>query len=301
MNYTLHQLRVFLEVVRLKNITRAAEEMHMTQPALSIQLKNFQMQFDVPLTEVINKRIFITDFGQEIAVIAENILREAEALEFRTKEYKGLLAGKLKISSASTGKYVIPYFLSGFLKNNPGIDLVLDVTNKTKVINDLRENNIDFALVSLLPSDLKVNQEPLLDNKLYLVGATKRIEKNKPLIFREEGSATRILMEKYYGRQKGRKKFELTSNEAVKQAVLADLGYSVISLLGIKNELNNRELQIIPSPGLPIINKWRLIWIKDKLSPIAAAYLDYIRLHKKEIIEKNFKWYLTLKPGAKNK
>ena len=110
MNYTLHQLRIFLEVVQQQSITRAAEEMHMTQPALSIQLKNFQSQFDVPLTELIGKKIYITDFGLSIAELAENVLKEADAIRYKTKEYSGLLTGKLKISSASTGKYLIPYF-----------------------------------------------------------------------------------------------------------------------------------------------------------------------------------------------
>jgi LysR family transcriptional regulator, low CO2-responsive transcriptional regulator len=116
MNYTLHQLQVFLEVVRQRSITKAAEEMHMTQPALSIQLKNFQMQFDIPLIEKAGRNLVITDFGMSIAEIAENIIREADTLKYKTKEYGELLSGKLRISSASTGKYIIPYFLNGFLE-----------------------------------------------------------------------------------------------------------------------------------------------------------------------------------------
>ena len=117
MNYTLHQLKIFLEVVRQGTITKAADEMHMSQPALSIQLKNFQAQFDIPLTEIIGKKTHVTEFGKSISVIIENILNEAEAIKYKTKEYNGLFSGKLRISIASTGKYVIPYFLSDFLKN----------------------------------------------------------------------------------------------------------------------------------------------------------------------------------------
>ena len=111
----------------------------MTQPAVSIQMKKFQDQFDVPLTEAVGRQIRITDFGYEIGKLAEGVVAELENIQYRTKAYKGLLAGRLIIFSASTGKYVVPYFLSGFLEKHSGVDLVLDVTNKTKVIESLRK------------------------------------------------------------------------------------------------------------------------------------------------------------------
>jgi DNA-binding transcriptional LysR family regulator len=293
MNYTLHQLQIFLEVVKQKSITRAAEEMHMTQPALSIQIKNFQMQFDIPLIEIIGKKLYVTDFGEEIALIAQNITKEADLIKYKTKEYKGLYSGKLSISSASTGKYVIPFFLSNFLKKHTGVDLTLDVSNKSTVVKNLIENKIEFAFVSVLPDKVEVNQELLVENKLYLIGNTKKLNKKKPLIFREEGSATRLVMDNYYGTSKNRKSIQLTSNEAVKQAVIAGIGYSVLPLIGIRNELLNNELHVIPSKGLPIITNWRIIWLKNKkLSPIGEEFLSYIRSSKKEIIQKNFQWYL---------
>ncbi len=297
MNYTLHQLQIFLEVVRHKSITKAAEEMNMTQPALSIQLKNFQGQFDVPLTEIIGRKLFITDFGKSIANIADNIIKEANALKYKTKEYEGLFTGKLRISSASTGKYVIPFFLNDFMNKNSGIDLVLDVTNKSAVIRSLKNNEVDFALVSVIPEEVEVVEEPLLENRLFLVGNKTSFDKNLPFIFREEGSATRQAMNNYLKKNlPTRKRIELTSNEAVKQAVIAGLGYSLIPLIGIRNELKNKELYIIPSKTLPIVTQWRMIWLKDKkLSPVAQAYLDYIREEKEKIIAKNFSWYLNYK------
>ena len=181
MNYTVHQLQIFLKVVQNKSITKASEELFMTQPAVSIQLKNFQDQFEVPLTEVIGRQLYITDFGKEIATIAERVIQELENINYKTQAYQGIMTGKLTISSASTGKYVIPYFLSGFLERNTGIDLVLDVTNKSKVVESLKNNEIEFALVSVLPQNLNLEQEILIENKLYLVGnQPKRIE-NKPL------------------------------------------------------------------------------------------------------------------------
>lgn len=294
MNYTLHQLQIFLEVVKQKSITRAAEEMHMTQPALSIQLKNFQMQFDIPLTEIIGKKLYITDFGNSIAEIAENIMKEADEIKYKTKEYRGHYAGKLRISSASTGKYLIPYFLNDFLKEHQGIDLKLDVSNKNTVVKNLQNNEIDFALVSVLPDNPAVYEELLLENKLFFVGKTKKHDKKKPFIYREEGSATRMAMDQYFNNQKNRKNIELTSNEAVKQAVIAGLGYSILPLIGIKNELLNGQLNIIPSKGLPLTSHWRLIWLKNKkLSPIAEKYLQHIREEKYKIIQKEFNWYLS--------
>ncbi len=296
MNYTLHQLLIFLEVVKQQSVTKAAAAMYMTQPALSIQLKNFQNQFDIPLTEVIGKQLYVTDFGKSIAEIAENVIKEADAIKYKTKEYSDLLAGKLRISSASTGKYVIPYFLSGFQKRYPGIDIILDVSNKTTVVQNLKDNEIDFALVSVVPEGLDTEEELLLENKIFKVSNNNVSTKKSPLIFREDGSATRMAMDEYYKKVKERKSIKLTSNEAVKQAVIAGLGNSLIPLIGIKNELNNGELHIIPSKGLPIVTNWRLVWLKKKkLSPIAQTYLDFLRENKEDIIHQKFEWYLKYK------
>ncbi len=297
MNYTLHQLQVFLEVVRQQSVTKAAKEMYMTQPALSIQLKNFQSQFDIPLVEVIGRQLYVTDFGESVAELAENVLREADAIRYKTKEYGGLFTGRLRISAASTGKYVIPYFLSGFMQQHQGIDLVLDVTKKSLVVASLKHNEVDFALVSVVPNGLAVEEEPLLDNRLYLVdnmppeGKTT-LRTDRPFIFREKGSATRLAIDRYLQRKEQRKRIELTSNEAVKQAVIAGLGYSIIPLVGVKNELQTKELYVIPADSLPIVTEWRLVWLKNKRpSPVAQAYLDYVRANKQQIVQDSFGWY----------
>lgn len=293
MNYTLHQLQVFAEVVRQQSITKAAEEMHMTQPALSIQLKNFQLQFDVPLTETIGRKIYITEFGYSIAEIAANILREAESIQHKTREYKGLLTGKLRIASASTGKYILPYLLSGFLEKNQSVELQLIVSNKINVYASLRTNEIDFALATSVPENYAFEEETLIENRLYMVGNKNHLDTTKPYIFREEGSATRTAMINYLGNENELRKFELTSNEAVKQAVIAGLGHSLIPLIGIKNELINRQLYIIKMKSLPIYSLWRMLWIRNKnLSPVAAAFLEYLRNEKEAIVKDHFHWYL---------
>lgn len=304
MNYTLNQLQVFLKVVQYESVTKAAEELHLTQPAVSIQLKNFQDQFDVALTEVIGRRIYITAFGREIAAAAEKIIQEVQAINYMTLEYKGRLTGRLKISSVSTGKYVMPYFLSDFMKDHSGVELSIDVTNKKKVIESLEKNEIDFALVSVLPSQMNIEKLDLLQNKLFLVGNSKAnitsgVKSNDafqdlPLIFREKGSGTRQTMEGFLKSNTVtvNKKMKLTSNEAVKQAVLAGLGYSIMPLIGLKNELSNKELQIIPMKGLPITTNWSLIWLKGKKhSPVSLAFLDHLKSTKDLITHKRFDWY----------
>lgn len=294
MNYTINQLVIYLKVVETKSITKASEELYMTQPAVSIQLKNFQDQFQYPLTEVIGRKLHITDFGLEIAQSVEKIVEEMNELKFRTKEYEGHLSGRLKISSASTGKYVIPFFLTDFIKANNGIDLVLDVTNRARVLESLKNNEIDFALVSILPDELDVEEEILVDNKLYLVGHKDHHIDDDILIYREKGSATRFEMESYFNDTKGnkRKKIELTSNEAVKQAIRAGLGASILPLIGIKNELQEGSMVIIPKPDLPLQTQWRLVWLKNKkMTAIMKAYLEFIRKNKQQILDEHFAWY----------
>lgn len=304
MHYTLNQLQIFLKIAQTQSVTKAAEELNLTQPAVSIQLKNFQQQFDIALTEVVSRKIYITDFGKEIAIAAENIINQVNAINNKTMAFKGQLTGRLKISVVSTGKYVMPLFLSNFMKQHAGIELLMDVTNKNKVIESIENNEVDFALVSILPKNMHIEKMDLLQNKLYLVGnesidfnygkVSKDFFEKLPLIFREKGSGTRQSMEHFIS-SKGLnviKKMELTSNEAVKQALLAGLGCSIMPLIGIKNELHNKELKIIPIRGLPLKTTWRLIWLKGKKhSPVAQAFLTYLKKEKTNIVEQHFSWY----------
>ena len=226
------------------------------------------------------------------------------AINTKTLAYKGQLHGRLKISVVSTGKYVMPFFLSNFMREHSSIELLMDVTNKIKVIESLEKNEVDFALVSILPKNINVEKLDLLSNKLFLIGnsksvlpkglSSKEIFNDLPLIFREEGSGTRQTMEKFIERNSYsiNKKIELTSNEAVKQALLAGLGYSIMPVIGIKNELQNNELIIVPMKGLPIKTTWSLIWLKGKKhAPAPSQFLEYLKKEKNKIIEENFKFY----------
>jgi DNA-binding transcriptional LysR family regulator len=301
MNYTLNQLQIFVKVVQTMSITKAAEELNLTQPAVSIQIKNFQAQFEIPLIEVIGKKLYVTDFGKEIAVSAEGILDQVHAINYKTMAFKDHLLGRLKVSIVSTGKYVLPYFLTDFLRLNPGVEINIDVTNREKVMESQFANEVDFSLVSDSFESHHFNAIDILKNDLYLIGNanTARMKptfnylefKNElPLIFREYGSGTRKSMENYFKTQglPILKKIQLMSNEAVKQAVLAGLGYSIMPLIGIKNEIKQGTLEIIEREGLPISTDWKLIWHKNKsLSPVANAFMTYI-VKNKEQIQSNY-------------
>lgn len=303
MNVTLRQLVIFLKVVDLKSITRAAEELHLSQPAVSIQLKKLQEQFDEPLTQLNGRQLEITPFGHDIADSARRVAAEMEEISYKTERFRGKIAGRLHLSVASTAKYVMPYFLAGFMREHPAVDLTMNVTNKRLVVRSLEDNEVDFSLVSVLPTRPQLERRELIENKLLLVArrglispqdaTLPRLVANYPLLFREPGSATRDAMEDYLKGQDlpAVKRIELTSNEAVKQAILAGLGISIVPLIGLKDQLAAGELDIIPLPALPIVTHWNLVWRSDKkLSPVAAAYLDYVEQNKAAIAATEFAW-----------
>ncbi|NBN99539.1 MAG: LysR family transcriptional regulator, partial [Flavobacteriia bacterium] len=298
----LSQLHVFIKVVENQSVTKASEQLHMTQPAVSIQLKNFQEQFEIPLFEIISRRIHITPFGHEIAASAKEILFQADLLKHKALKYQGELTGTLRLSIVSTGKYVIPFFIQPFIAKHPGVDLQMDVTNKELVIESLNRNEVDFALVSILPDRLLVDSIPILDNSLYLFSSPKvdtslnmtpKDLVNYPLILREKGSGTRQSMERFL-KQHGiavRRKLELTSNEAVKQAVKAGLGMSIMPLIGLKHELEAGELTLVPIDGLPVRTQWQLISLKGKRhGPVAEAFKNFILEKKVELANQYFNW-----------
>lgn len=304
MNYTLHQLEIFSKIVELKSVTKASEALYLTQPAVSIQLKKFQDQFKIPLFEVISRKIHITDFGNEISDRANKILEEVERINYQSMAHQGKLGGKLKIAIVSTAKYVMPYLLSDFITKNEGVDLNMDVTNKSSVLKSLENNDVDFAMVSTIPSKMKIERIELMKNKLFLIGGkqynpenniiTKSEFEKLPLIYREEGSATRLVMEGYIASHNisSYKKMELTSNEAIKQAVIAGLGFSIMPLIGIKNSLASGELKILSMKDLPIETTWNLIWLSSKnLSLVASAFVGHINENKTLITDKHFSWF----------
>lgn len=301
MNYSLRQLEIFLKVADMGSVTLASEALFLSQPAVSIQLRNLQEQFSIPLTRTIGRRIEVTEFGQEIAAAARNILNQVYEINYRTMAYQGHLAGQIKIATVSTGKYVMPFFISGFLKQYTDIKFLMDVTNKQRALESLEKGEVDFALVSVIPENLPIRTIPLMPQKLFLVGpgnipVIKPVSndwKNIPLIFREHGSGTRYLMEKFLTDNdiSFTAQFELTSNEAVLQAVKAGLGYSIMPLVSMQHELQSGELVIVAVKGFPIEANWQLICLKSRvLMPASLAFLSYLDGQIEEIHSKWFGW-----------
>jgi DNA-binding transcriptional LysR family regulator len=295
MDFTLHQLRIFLAVAENASMTRAAEQMHMTQPAVSIQMRNLQDQFPFPLTEVIGRQLYLTEYGREILVKAQEIVDQVGAIEEHTQRMMGNLSGTIKMASVSTGKYVAPHLLSGFLSSHPGVHLKLDVTNRQSVLESLSNNAVDFGLIPVLYDNDSLQSEELFPNKLVLVCSGKNhistwkelmSSEELPYILREAGSSTRQVMEAFLEKYswKNNKRLELTSNEAVKQAVIANLGWSIMPLIGLQNELINGQLRLIENKLLPYDSTWHIVWLKNKkLSPAAQEFLSYIRKEKEQL------------------
>ena len=302
MNITLHQLKAFQAIAKFQSITKAAEAMSMTQPAVSIQLKNLQEQFEVPLTEIIGKRIHITEFGQELVDTADRIFGELGQIEEKMLELKGLLGGKIRISAVSTGKYIIPYLMADFMKIHPHVEISLEVSNRFKVLTHLQENSTDLALVSLWPDDLDLESIQLAENKWYLACSPEKkasyseaIEEGKwemvPFVLREKGSGTRTTMENFFQERDIHvgSKLELSTNEAVKQAVMAGLGASLLSNFSMAQELKEGRIALLELPGLPIKADWNLIWLKQKKhSPAAKAFIRWLSENRKKALSTHF-------------
>jgi DNA-binding transcriptional LysR family regulator len=302
MNITLHQLKAFQAIAKFQSITKAAEAMSMTQPAVSIQLKNLQEQFEVPLTEIIGKRIHITEFGQELVETADRIFGELGQIEEKMLELKGLLGGKIRISAVSTGKYIIPYLMADFMKIHPHVEISLEVSNRSNVLTHLQENSTDLALVSLWPDELDLDSIQLAKNKWYLACSpekkasyTSAIKDGKwelvPFVLREKGSGTRTTMESFFQERDIHvgSKLELATNEAVKQAVMAGLGASLLSNFSMAQELKEGRIAILELPELPIKADWNLIWLKQKKhSPAVKAFIRWLSENRKKVLSTHF-------------
>ena len=256
----------------------------------------------MPLTEVVGRRLYVTDFGQDIARSAERVLAEVAEIDHRTGAFKGELSGRLRLSIVGTAQYVLPFFIRDFMRTHPAVELSVDVTNRARVVRSLQRNEVDFSLVSLMPETLSLHSIDLMRNTLQLVASASILSKERiskrelstiPFIYREEGSGTREMMEKVVREYNlpVNKRLELSSNEAVKQAIIAGLGCSIVPIISMKSELQQGSLRVIPVKGFPIHSMWRLIWLKQKkLSPVAEAFRLYMNSQKARMVKEQFAW-----------
>jgi len=292
MNYsfTLHQLTIFGAVVKHNSITRAAEALHMTQPAVSIQLKKLQEALDVELIQVIGKTLHLTEAGEELYQIQQELNERFEGYEAFISQLKGGLKGKLAISAASTAKYFLPYLLGEFQKKYPLVDISLKVTNRNEVLEHLNRHEFNLAILTQVPSKADLEAIPFLENPLVMAAPpghplrdqnqiNVRDLREETFIFREPGSGTRMVMEKYLEKHGLRPNvaMELGTNEAVKQAIMAGIGVSLISELSLGPYLEMDRICILDVKGTPISTQWHILYHKDRThSPAAKNFIDYI-------------------------
>ncbi|BAU56543.1 LysR family transcriptional regulator [Halorhodospira halochloris] len=290
MNITLRQLKVFESVARHLSFTRAAEELYLTQPAVSMQIKQLEQQIGLPLFEQIGKRIYLTEAGNEVRRYAQRIATELIELSDGLEALRGLNSGRLRLTVASTANYFATDLLATFTRRQPGITFQLEVTNREGVIRRIQDNEMDLAVMGKPPEGLDVVAEPFMPNPLVVIASPDHplasgeqipLERLQDEIFvlRETGSGTRNTVERFL-EQRGltlRGGLQMSSNEAIKQSVQAGLGLGVVSIHTVALELELGRLSILNVEGFPLERHWYLVHRAGKrLSPAADAFRRFI-------------------------
>jgi len=288
---TLHQFKVFEATARHGSFTRAAEELYLTQPTVSMQVKQLTKALGLPLFEQIGKRLYLTDAGRELYSTCQDIFEKLEQLEMRVADLKGMKQGHLKLTVITTAKYFVPRLLGPFCQQYPGVDVSLLVTNHERAIARLADNQDDLYVMSQLPEHIDVKAHPFLDNPLVVMApknhplaGKKNIPitelSDEPFIMRESGSGTRKAVQAMFEKHdvNVRVRLELGSNEAIKQAIAGGLGLSVLSCHTLTPEGNTGELTILDVQGFPIERQWYIVHLGNKqLSIVANTFLDYLK------------------------
>jgi LysR family transcriptional regulator, low CO2-responsive transcriptional regulator len=298
-NMTLRQMRVFAAVARNLSFTRAARELHLTQPAVSQQVKLLEGEIGLPLFEQIGRKVHLAPAGAELLRYTEQAMELLRQAGESLSAMRGLKRGVLKLGAVSTAKYFAPSLLSAFKPAYPEVSIKFAVGNREEIIRQLAANEIDLVIMGRPPRELETVAEPFAKHPLVLIAspahplaAKRRIRLSQlateSFLIREEGSGTRASMERVFG-ERGvpiRVSMEVSSNETIKQAVMADMGISFISSHTVGLELAAGKLIILDVVGLPIIRDWYVIHLRDKrLAPIPAAFRTFLLEHGARIIQ----------------
>ncbi len=290
MHITLRQLRVFEAVARHLSYTKASQELHLSQPAVSMQVRQLEDDVGIPLFEKLGKKTELTEAGRELFHYSRSINRSLLELEEVMQSLKGVSSGCLHLAVASTVNYFAPRLLAVFHQRYPGIAPRLDVTNREALVRLLENNSVDLALMGLPPTEVEVESEAFMENPLVVIAPPTHPlvgESEIPLarlaqetfVMREAGSGTRQAMERFFKEQGMpiRHGMQMTRNEAVKQAVRSGLGLSVVSLHTIELELETGRLKVLDIAGFPLRRQWHLVYRRAKrLSPAARAFRDFV-------------------------
>ena len=286
---TLHQLEVFEATARHSSFTRAAEELFLTQPTVSMQVKQLTKAIGLPLFEQVGKKLYLTEAGKQLFSTCQDIFVRLDQLEMTIADLKGMKQGKLRVAVITTTKYFMPRLLGPFCQLYPGIDVSLTVTNHEQVIDRLARNQDDLYLMSQLPEHIDVQVYPFLENPLVVVAPRNHPlvnDRNIPLkrlveevfIMREPGSGTRRSFQKLLDTNglSVRVRLELGSNEAIKQAIAGQLGLSVLSRHTLTSD--SEELTILDVEGFPLPRQWYIVSLSGKqLSVVAKTFLEYLQ------------------------
>ncbi len=290
MNVSFRQLRLFLALAERGSVSAAAQAMHVTQPTASMQLREIQEAAGLPLYTLVGRRVRLTEAGEELAATARRMLDDWIDWEAQLAAWKGLASGRLRVAVVSTAKYFVPRLLGGFCARYPDIDIRLEVLNRDGVVQRLREQRDDLAIMSMPPTDLALDDAAFLANPLVLIGPTDHARvgrgaltledlRGERFILRERGSGTRLAVDAHF-REAGftpQVRLELGSNEAIKEAVAGGLGLSVLSAHTLHGRAREHGVQVLPVAGFPIASQWHVVHRQGRvLSPVARVFRAHL-------------------------
>ena len=290
MHITIRQLQVFEAVARQLSYTRAAEELHLTQPAVSMQIKQLESSVGLSLFEQLGKRVFMTQAGETMLRHAQTIMRHLATAREEMDELKGVDSGRLRIAVASTVNYFATRLLATFARLHPSVQITLDVTNRETLLQKLEDNQPDIVLMGKPPKDLDLDADAFMDNPLIMIARPDHpLSKHRSIalkelteetfVVREPGSGTRIAMERFFDQKSFAPSatIEMTGNETIKQSVEAGLGLAIVSVHTVELELTLERLGRLDVRGMPIMRRWYVGHRRGKrLSPTAQAFRQFV-------------------------
>jgi LysR family transcriptional regulator, low CO2-responsive transcriptional regulator len=299
---TFHQLQILEALARHNSFTRAAEELNLTQPTVSQQMKQLTKAIGLPLVKQLGKKLYLTEAGKAVLAASEAISDRLDQLESSLNDLKELTTGRLSLATTTTAKYFVPRLLGSFHKQHPAIELKLNITNQSEVLARLARNEDDLYFTGRPPQDLDIELRPVLPNPLVVVAASdhplaqekqaislKRMAEES-FILRESGSGTRAIVEQFFteNRLNLNMVMEMSSNEAIKQGIVGGLGISILSLHTLSLAVSGSPLTCLNVEGFPIQQRWYAVYPKGKqLSHAAQMFLDFLLNDGKTIVEKS--------------
>ena len=300
-NLSIRQLRIFTSAARHNSFARAAEELHLTAPAVSMQMKDLEADLSISLFTREGRGVCLTSAGEYFLVYARRILSALKEAESMMTKLQGVETGNLSIGLVSTAIYILPQLLAGFRKTHPGVSVVIEVRNREDLIKLMREDTIDIAIMGKPPKDLDVVAQAFADHPhAFIASPSHRLASRstfkldmldqEEIIVREAGSGTRLMMHQFFDQVRFRplSTIEMSSNETVKQAVMADLGISFVSLHTVGLELAHGELCVLNVHDTPIIRTWYVVSRTKTMSRAAQDFRDFVLAQGGSLLEAFF-------------